>query len=209
MSVLFPTAYWPNILYMYQVSRAEELVIESQEYFVKQSLRTRCEILSANGRLRLSIPVCKTQKTTRIKDVEISYRSKWQNEHWRALCSAYNNSPFFEYYKDQLMDFYRRDYPFLLDYNTAQLKLLMNLLGIKKNIRFTELYEKAPQAIEDLRFMADVKIGSASSELLPEALLTPYYQTFGTKFAFTANLSSLDLLFNTGGKALGYLSGKA
>ena len=43
--------------------------------------------------------------------------------------------------------------------------------------------------------------------LVAEHLSRPYYQGFGEKFGFSANLSILDLLFNKGLDSLGYLRG--
>lgn len=209
MSSLFSTAYWPNLVYMYEALRADEIVIEAQEHFVKQSLRTRCEILSANGPLRLSIPIKKTGKGTKIKDVEISYQSKWQGEHWRALCSAYSNSPFFEYFESELETFYRHKTPSLLEYNTAQLQLILKMLRVKKTISCTQVFEKESSSHMDLRFLSEAKSRANTKVHLPDPLQIPYYQTFGTKFPFVANLSILDLLFNLGKNALNYLSNKS
>lgn len=203
MKVLLPSVYWPNLLYMHQLCRAETVVIEAEEYLVKQSLRTRCEILSANGPLRLSIALKGSPTKSRLKDAEISYESKWPLEHWRAICSAYNKSPFFEYYKDGIEVFYRQRWPSLLAYNTEQLRFLLKALRIQTPIQFSSVYEANPSDLLDLRSLADHKSGIGSIEAA--AVNKPYYQTFGNKFDFVSNLSALDLLFNTGPEAKSYL----
>lgn len=204
MKVLLPSVYWPNLLYMQQLCRAQTVVIEAEEYLVKQSLRTRCEILSANGPLRLSIPLKRCPSKTAMKDVQIDYASKWPMEHWRGICSAYNKSPFFEYYRDELEEFYRQRWPGLLTYNTAQLGFLLAALRIKTTLQFSTVYETVPQDMLDLRTLAKPKSGIKTTEA--EILKKPYYQTFGNKFGFVPNLSVIDLLFNTGPAAASFLT---
>ena len=79
------------------------------EHFVKQSIRNRCEIYGANGKLRLTIPKeRKGSSKTIIKEIKISYKEDWQKLHWNAIKSAYNSSPFFEYYQDELEPFFKK-----------------------------------------------------------------------------------------------------
>ena len=205
MQVLLPSVYWPNLQYMAYALRADTLIIEQHEHFVKQSLRSRCEILSANGALRLSIPIVYSHSKTPMKDVEISYRSKWQSEHWRAICSAYNNSPYFDYFTDELRPFYQTKESSLFQFNLKQLQLLLRLLRIKKDIVLSETYIRDCGDVRDLRALGD-KTGGKTKEAVSEILLqNTYYQTFSGKFAFVPNLSCLDLLFNTGKSAQDYL----
>ena len=35
-----------------------------------------------------------------MKDIRISDHGNWRHLHWNAIESAYNSTPFFEYYKD-------------------------------------------------------------------------------------------------------------
>src|SRR5436190_6280151 len=80
MKILLSTAYWPNLEYFSQVLKAEQITVEQYDHYEKQSYRNRCEILSANGPLSLSIPVSKDYPKTCTKDVRISYLEKWQHQ---------------------------------------------------------------------------------------------------------------------------------
>ena len=49
---LFPSAYFPSIGYLKLLNKFQDAQIDLHENFVKQSIRNRCEILSANGKLK-------------------------------------------------------------------------------------------------------------------------------------------------------------
>ena len=90
MNSVFPVAYFGNLVYFKSLLASKETVFEVHEYFVKQTLRSRCEIQSANGRIQLNIPVTKPHGSkTKMIDVEISYATDWQRIHWKSIESAY------------------------------------------------------------------------------------------------------------------------
>ena len=73
--------------------------IEQHEYFIKQSIRNRCEIYGSNGKLRLTIPkIRKASSKTTINQIRISNTENWKKIHWNAIKSCYNSYPFFQYY---------------------------------------------------------------------------------------------------------------
>ncbi|MBL7920466.1 MAG: WbqC family protein [Bacteroidia bacterium] len=205
MNVLLSTAYWPNLHYFYYVLNSDTLVIENFENYQKQSFRNRTQILSANGKLDLSIPVKKLHTKELIKDVEISYTENWQNNHWRAITSAYKNSPYFDFFEDEIHYFYNKEFKFLMELNTEQLKLVLKLLKLKKEIAFTSAFEKEPASLIDLRNSIHPKLNFTDDGKVSPTLNTPYYQTFESKFPFHPNLSILDLLFNKGLETTTYL----
>ena len=85
------------------------------ENFVKQSIRNRCDIYGANGKLQLTIPKQrKGSDKTIIKEIQISYKQNWQKEHWNAIVSSYNSSPYFKYYKDEFQPFFEKKKCYLL-----------------------------------------------------------------------------------------------
>lgn len=204
MDVLLSTTYWPNLHYFYHVLNSSRTVIEQHEHYQKQSFRNRTKILSANGVLELSIPVKKKADKEIISGVEICYRERWQPKHWRAITSAYNNSPYFEYFEEDLKKFYNREYPLLLEYNLEQLNTILKLLKIKKEVLLSNSFEKQPLVVTDLRESIHPKQNMPQEiELF---LNQPYYQTFEEKFGFTPNLSILDLLLNKGLESKEYLT---
>lgn len=205
MNVLLSTAYWPNQHYFYYVLNSETIFIESFENYHKQSFRNRTQLLTANGKLDLSIPVKKLNTKELIKDVEIAYTENWQTNHWRAITSAYKNSPYFEFFEEEINYFYSKEFNYLMDLNTEQLKLILKLLKIKKEISFTSEFEKEPTQLIDLRNSIHPKINFTEDKIVASKLATPYYQTFESKFPFHPNLSILDLLFNKGLETVAYL----
>ena len=200
MSIYLSSAYLAPVEYYSKLANGQEIFIESCENYIKQSYRNRCNILSANGPMSLSIPVehNKAEKC-RTKDIRISYATNWQHLHWNAIVSAYNSTPFFEYYRDYFEPFYRKEYYFLFDFNEELRVLVCELAGIEvNNIRFTEIYEK--QIENDYRELISPK--KDWSILDTDFTVVPYYQVFAHKFGFTPNLSIIDLLFNMGNESL-------
>src|SRR5659263_36431 len=101
--ILVSTAYLPPIEYFSLISKAEEVFIEREENYVKQSYRNRCYLLSAHGRQLLSLPIyLGSQHKTPVKDVRIDYSKRWQQVHLRTMIASYNSSPYFEYYFEAL-----------------------------------------------------------------------------------------------------------
>lgn len=189
-TVLLSTAYLPNVHYLSQVIQHDTIIIEKHEHFVKQTYRNRCDIVTANGKLSLSIPLIKQADKELISDKKISYAEDWQKQHWRTIVSAYKNSPYFEFFEDEFKPFYENQFEFLLDYNTQLLQTILHILRIKKQIIFSNQFEIKPANVIDLRSLSEVHAN------VP--LINPYYQVFADKFGFTSNVSCLDTLFNIG-----------
>lgn len=205
MNVLLVTSYWPNLHYFFYVLNASIINIEQFDNYSKQSYRNRTQILSANGILNLSIPIKKNKSEKVINSIEISYKEDWQKNHWRAITSAYKNSPYFDFFEEDLKVFYSNKYNLLIDYNTDQLKFIIKVLKQKKNIQLTKQYERNPDSVIDLRTIIHPKHSYSSDKLLANKLDQSYYQTFENKISFTPNLSILDLLFNKGLHTIDYL----
>lgn len=205
MKGIFSIAYWPNLHYFYNLINADEIHIETHDHYQKQSYRNRCSILSANGVLDLSIPVKHQATKELVKDVEISYQENWQLKHWRAIVSAYKNSPYFEHFETEIQLFYSSETPYLLSYTRKQLELILKLLRIKKEIHYTENYREIMEGFVDFREMIHPKKDFKKDEYSHRVLSVPYYQTFSEKMSFVPNLSILDLIFNEGLESLSYL----
>ena len=104
---IFPTAYLPSIQYMSLFLKADAPAVEIFETYQKQSCRTRCRVLTANGIQTLTIPVVKVNGNhTMTKDIVISYKEPWQQIHLRCLESAYRKSAYFDYYFHHFEKFY-------------------------------------------------------------------------------------------------------
>jgi hypothetical protein len=178
--------------------------IEQHENYVKQTYRNRCRIATANGILQLSIPVVKHHgQKMPVRDVRIDYTEQWQQNHWKAIVSAYRSSPFFEYYADDIRPFYEQQEKFLFDLNNKILLLSTELIGIKIDVGFTDKFAAQPSC-HDYRYAITPKLKQA----WPDNKFKPqiYYQVFAPNNGFAANLSILDLLCNEGPNSLQVLS---
>ncbi len=195
-SVLLPTSYLPPINYFSQVLKNERVFIEQHEHFIKQTYRNRCDILSSNGKLSLSVPLQNNADKEIISQKKISYAEPWQLKHWRAITSAYKNSAYFDYFEDEFKPFYFEKHEFLMEYNTALTKLILHILRQKKEINFTNEFVKEFNGI-DLRGTINNKLQTTNQK---------YYQVFAAKQGFTPNLSVIDLLFNKGLQSVDYLT---
>lgn len=203
---IFSTAYMPSIEYISMLLKFSSIEIEQYENFKKQSVRNRCHILSANGKQTLTIPVLHEQKNKIFtRDIKICYDEPWQRIHWSAFYSAYNKSPFFEFYKDEFEKIIFSNKSFLLDINSDLLHLIIKILKAQVEIKFTSNFEKK-YPVNDFRFLSDAK---STCNLQSSSLFNrnnhQYQQVFHYKYGFVSNLSIVDLIFNESNAAKDYL----
>jgi len=198
MTCYLSTSYLPSIKYIATMLQYNEVCIEAYENYPKQTFRNRCRIASANGVQTLTVPVEKPDAIKcQTRDIRISDHGNWRHLHWNALVSAYNLSPFFEYYADDFRPFYEKKYKFLIDYNLELLLLICNLLDVSPIISFTNEYYHSPE--NDFRTCL-----TSRNPHYPDDEFKPYYQVFRQKQGFLPNLSVIDLLFNMGNESVFY-----
>jgi hypothetical protein len=144
----------------------------------------------------LSIPVEKPSgEKILTRDIRISEHNDWQIHHWRSIESAYNSTPFFEFYKDDLLLFYEKKWDFLWDFNLEIQNKVLELLDLKPDILLTKEYHPVLlEKVIDLRESIHPKKDNSIE-------VKPYYQVFEQRFGFQPNLSIIDLLFNMGNEA--------
>ncbi|WP_293907898.1 WbqC family protein [Sphingobacterium sp. UBA5670] len=199
--LLLPACYLPPISYFHTVQEHNlPLVIEKYEHFQKQSYRTRARIASANGVQDLIVPIQHGNKDrVPMKDIRISYEFDWQRLHWLSIQTAYRSSAYFEYYEDDFKRFYEEKFNYLVDFNVAQLELILRSVKLKRSIAFTEEYITAGDDRIDYRQIIHPKKESILSH--PKE----YFQVFSDKNGFYPDLSIIDLLFNQGPQSKSYL----
>jgi hypothetical protein len=78
MNILLGSTYAGNLNYFSCIKKADKIVIDSFEYFSKQTFRNRCEIYGANGKLNLIVPINRKKGKNPFRDVKIDYSSNWQ-----------------------------------------------------------------------------------------------------------------------------------
>ncbi len=199
---LLSTAYLPPIQYFTKMLGEEVVFLEQHEHYQKQTYRNRCVVCAASGPTVLTIPVVKLSgEKMPIRDVRIDYAMPWQRNHWKTLVSAYRNSPFFDYYEDDLRPFYEREEPFLFDFNEKLLHLVMGLLGLRIEVEYTTHYQSIAPAMDWRELISPKADYTADKKFKPQS----YYQVFSSGKGFAANLSIIDLLCNEGNNSLSVL----
>ena len=197
MILLQPTYFSPIIQYV-GISKASKIIFENEDNFQKQTYRNRCYINTANGKHLLNVPIQHNKDVKqKTKDIKIDYKDGWQKLHLKTLETAYNSSPFFEFYIDDLLPVFEKQTTFLVDLNLKCHEFIMDALQIKIPAIKSVEYLKEVDYL-DLRKLAIAK-GQNNFQL------ERYIQVFEANNGFISNLSILDLLFMEGPNALNYL----
>jgi len=197
--ILISTAYLPPVEYFSVISGAEEIFVETEENYIKQTYRNRCYILSAHGLQLLSVPVfLGSLHKTLIKDIRIDYSKRWQQVHLGAMTASYNSSPYFEFYYERIEKVVSGNYEFLIDLNMELAEVILEILNLKKKLFYTSVFEPVGNKTQDYRYNITPKKESGFSE-------KKHPQVFNTGDGFVPRLSVMDLIFNAGPEACNYL----
>ena len=202
---LLSTAYFPPIQYYSKLVQENPIYIECFENYAKQSYRNRCDILGANGRLTLSVPVLKgARKKILTKDIQIEYVENWQKIHFKGIESAYRKSPYYEYYIDDIAPIFNKDFKYLIDLNEHIMSILNEIIEINPQIERTTDYIKDTSGYIDWREGIHPKKSKRQED--ENYAEVAYTQVFSDKFEYQENLSILDLIFNLGPESLIHLN---
>ena len=203
MVSLLSSAYFGPVQWYQKLNRSAHCLIECHDHFIKQTYRNRCIIAATNGLQARTVPIERYEGAhCEMRNIRISSHGSWRHLHWNALQSAYGESPFFEFYADDLRPFFEHRWDFLVDFNMEITKKMCELLDIHPCITFTDAYVMDVQeGVTDYRDVIRPK------HPLPDTAFQPrrYYQVYEQKHGFQPNLSILDLLFNEGPEAVLYL----
>ena len=191
MMTLLSTTYFGPVQWYQKLYRADEVQMEQWESFQKQTYRNRCLIATTNGIQALTVPV---ERVPLIRSVRISDHGNWRHLHWNALQSAYGESPFFDYYQDDIRPFFEKRWTFLFDFNEEIRQKMCELIDIQPKVGYTRAFVQNREGIRPKHPVPD-----------PDFTPRPYYQVYQEKHGFLPNLSILDLLFNMGPESVFYL----
>ena len=83
-----------------------------------------------------------------MRDIRISDHGNWRHLHWQALVSAYGETPFFEYYADDIRPFFEEHrWKYLLDFNLDITHTLCSLLDVRPDLTLSDHYIDADETI--------------------------------------------------------------
>lgn len=201
MSLFLPTYFAPISQYM-AIANAKEVIFEVDDNYQKQTYRNRCYIYGPNGKQLLNIPTkhLTSSSKKKTKDTLVDQSGAWQIQHLKSIQIAYRNSPFFEFYEDDLLPILTKNYKYLLDLNIETHLFITDALQIDNSFKKSQTYEENP--LNDFRYLANAK-----QELGIQ--FDSYIQMFDDKFGFIPNLSILDLLFMEGPNSSSFLENKS
>lgn len=200
--MVLPTAYFGPISYYAALYHADEVVIEANEHYVKQTLRNRMLIATGQGVQTLSAYVEKGNRAKMpIGDVRLSAHNDWPRQHLYSLATYYGMSPFYEYYIDDLREVMLHGHDgTLLGMNEALRRHVCSEIGFEPRLRYSTEWMGAA---------VDANAEQWSLHVKPILEASPYYQIGAVQGnrPFMADMSILDLLFNMGPEAIGVLDG--
>jgi len=201
---VFPAFFFPNIEYLIRMSKFDKVIVEAFETYPKQTFRNRAYIQSSNGKMSINVPIIKEKSNRQTSsEVKISYNDNWNVKAFRAICSAYGKSPFFEYYEDDIKAFFYNKYENLFDLNLDTLSYLKKRFQLKTELIISREYIKTDPSI-DFRDKFKVNHPNINSHKAP--IFKPYIQCFRDKLGYLENLSALDILFNIGKESINYIN---
>lgn len=199
--ILLHLPYFGPVSHFREIVKPAEIWFENEDNYQKQSYRNRTVIYGANGKLLLNIPVKHlhipgVKQHQKYREVRIDNSVNWQKQHWKSLKSAYQTSPFFEFYEDDLAPLFAKEATFLMDFNYQCFHLVCECLQLEISYKKTKEYFRDPTEMTDKRELINAK---------KEIYIEEYSQVFQEKEGFLSNLSILDLMFNEGPNAVNYL----
>ncbi len=199
-TLITPTAYLGPVQLYAHIYAADRIVEDRGEHFIKQTYRNRCCIASPTGPLALTVPIVRDNAThTPVRDIRLSDHGNWRHQHFTALVSAYENSPYFFYYADDFAAIYEKPFTFLADFNEAFHETVLQLLALDRPVEHAAAYVDAAAfnaaSTTDLRPLLSPKQPLTAD---PSFAPAPYWQIFQQHTGFLPNLSIVDLLSSMG-----------
>jgi hypothetical protein len=215
--------YIPWLGFFELMQRADVFYIYDIVKFDKNGWRNRNRIKTPTGPLWLTVPV-NSSNSPLLCDIKIDNRQNWRKKHLKTLELNYSKAPFFENYYQEFKNIINKDHDKLNDLNIEIIKFLSDSFNIKTKIVVTSELPNVEELIRLDRIERLIRLCSDSGAkmfyeaaggkgyitdelnrfksfgidvIFQEITASPYNQLYGD---FIPKLSSLDLLFNEGGK---------
>lgn len=142
MLLLQSPHYFPSVSNFQQLLKVKHVLWADTFPFSRQSGQNRTKIRTPDGFQWLTVPLKSGKWGKKLTEIEISYESNWQHQHWKSIENYYKASPFFDFLDTALLPLFQTPYTHLVDLNLASISLMCHLLGIE--IQMEKLSEVAP-----------------------------------------------------------------
>jgi hypothetical protein len=195
-SVVIDLQYLPSLEYFACLLSYQNVFLDLDTCYRKQTFHSRCHILTSQGVNRLVVPVCVGKSNLQYRDVRIGDGGRALRAHWNAICTAYGRSGYFSFLKDCFMPFFFGKYKFLVDLNFDLLRVCFSVLGLEQVLN---VYDGKTVCANFVGVVVPKKGYAENGIYRPFS----YKQVFGTEFV--PNLSIVDLLFCQGSNAYSVL----
>jgi hypothetical protein len=209
--------YLPWLRYFDKIARSDLFILLDDVQFEKNGFQNRNKIKTPQGWCYLTAPVLKPLLRP-IRELELDYRSGWQEKHRRALELNYRRAPHFSRFWPELDALYGAEWTHLGAMNSAFLSAYLRQLGIATPVvassSIATRSESTQRLVELCRAMGATSYLSgayaAQAYLDPDLLRTegirlelhewtaPVYPQQYPAAGFLPDLAIVDLLFNVG-----------
>ena len=222
--VILQPSYIPWRGYFHQLVRSDIFVFYDDVQYDKNGWRNRNRIRTSDGWQWITVPVLSIGRFGQaINEVRVNNRVNWRRKHWRAIQQAYHQAPFFRKYEPFFQEVYIREWEMLVDldiYLTVEIAKFLGAQGTKF-VRSSELGiegDRVGRILEVCKHVGatDYLVGPSAKAYMMDDLFTregirveyqlydypPYPQVYQP---FVSQMSIIDVLFNCGPDARGYL----
>lgn len=189
VTAAFPIYYFPPISWFAAALHEKQILLDIDSVYRKQRYTTRTLIKGPNSLVPLVLPVGRRGHQKKIREKEISFRENWPTQHWRSILFSYKNSPYFEYYEEDLKECFQNPSAKLVDQLLMVLEKVVAILQLP--IEYQLSSGEMTQVDKDYRKDFSMDLAVNPQWFQPVA----YEQVFGE---FEPNLSILDLICNVG-----------
>ena len=211
--------YLPWLGYFDMLRKVDLMILLDTVRVNMRSFQRRNRIRIPTGWMWLTVPILKENGQSPIfHKAKFNESTGWKQKHWRAITTSYQKSTYFCKYQDFLEKFYKKTQTSLLELNVDLIKYLSTQLGLTTQMRYASEFK--PEGIKT-KLLLDIckKVGAshylsgltARNYLKPElfeaeGVSLEYHEyvhpVYRQRFpGFFPNMSSIDLLFNTGDEA--------
>jgi len=220
--------FLPWIGYFNKIKNSDLFVFLDDVQFERgKTFTSRTKIIINENENWLTVPVMNKSELLQIKDINVDKNFKWKKKHLKSIELNYKKYPYFNEVFSIIVEIYKKESEFLIDYNIPFILSICKYLEI--NTRFVKSSEllntseksgwekllgilievKADTYISgsgegSKRYVNKIDLLQNNINLEWQAYKTKKYAQLNSK-NFISDLSIIDLLFNYGNNAVQYI----